>query len=222
MTTQANTPTPGAVRLASICARSTFVAVGAKIGASEAAVRHYVTGRRTPAPPVRVRIAETYAIPESCWTPSAGSSTNGTPAPTSSQVAPAPPSAPVGASTATVVAPAGAQARDGANASPPTAGAESAETVARDTVRRLRLELDRLDADPEATSRERASVSTALTSATRLLARLSGGLEITMSQILRSPHWQTILATLVSALRGNVEALEAVDRAFKALGGSEP
>jgi hypothetical protein len=88
---------------------------------------------------------------------------------------------------------------------------------AQATVRRLRRELERLDADPKATARERANVAGALTSATRLLAKVDGSAELTVSQVLRSPHWRRVVTVLTDTLRAFPGANEAVGAALRRL-----
>jgi hypothetical protein len=179
-------------------------------------VSNWSTGRRTPTPAWRRKISKRHPdVVASLWEappppPQASAAAQ------AAQAEPAPPSTPASSTPPPTAAHRAAQT--------PAAFVvqESPEVVARDTVRRLRRELDRLDDDPEATSRERASVSTALTSATRLLARLSGALEISQSQILRSPHWQAIQQTIVDALRPWPESLAAAHKALQAFGGREP
>lgn len=182
-------PTEGSVALKRVCERSTFAAVGKLIGASESAVRHYTTGRRTPAEEVRVRIQTVHGISAGLW---------------DVRIA--------------VVAPVAPPVQ----AEEPSAAAEDpldAHSVAEETVRTLRGQLAKLDADPEATSRERASVSTALTSATRLLARTSGSFEVTQATILRSPHWVALKAAIVDALAPVPGALDAMQKALEVYEG---
>jgi hypothetical protein len=92
-----------------------------------------------------------------------------------------------------------------------------AHQVSKDTVRRLGRELDRLDGDKGATARERAAVSTSLTSATRLLARLSGQLEVTHSAIVRSTAWGRILRTFDEVFSRHPEATKALAEFARAL-----
>ena len=63
-----NIKSEGARQLGAIAERGTIAAVGAKVGVDEAAVRHWLTGRRTPNEGARVRIAEAYGIPSDSWT----------------------------------------------------------------------------------------------------------------------------------------------------------
>jgi hypothetical protein len=104
-------------------------------------------------------------------------------------------------------------------AAPGALDTTDAKAVTEALVARLTKELDRLDSDPEATPRERASVSSSLTSATRLLARLSGALDVTPSQIMRSPHWRPLLAAMVAALAPFEGAAAALAKALRQVEG---
>ncbi|MGH7439124.1 MAG: hypothetical protein ACRENE_25835 [Polyangiaceae bacterium] len=98
--------------------------------------------------------------------------------------------------------------------------AADSRRVAAETVERLRRQLERLDGDPAATPRERAQVATALTSATRLLAKVSGALDVSPRQIVSSPHWRAIVAALVEALAPYPEAAEAAAKAIATIGAT--
>lgn len=114
----------------------------------------------------------------------------------------------------------------GAPAAPPVAVAPSAPVPslevdaleqAQSNVRQLRTEVERLVADPSATPRERAGASAALTQATRLLGRLSGATEITVSQILRSAAWRGMITALIDGLRPIPGACEAAGKVLREL-----
>jgi transcriptional regulator with XRE-family HTH domain len=202
--------TAGAEAFALLARRFGAAEVARQLKRTPGAVSNWAAGRRAPTAAVRRAIAKRYAVDPSLWdTPRPPNA-----AATLRQPAPAVPSRkPVDPRKAR-------RAATHAPAQPEEAGGEeAAESVARDTVRRLRRELDRLDSDPEATSRERASVSTALTSATRLLARLSGALELSPSQILRSQAWRTIVVALVDALRPIPGACDAAAKCLGTFGG---
>jgi predicted transcriptional regulator len=185
----------GATLVAALSKRLGASAIARKVALTEAAVRSHATGASTPRPGARKRYEKSYGVPSATW--------DDFTAPRSPRRSPARASSP---------APTAPEPED------PTVDDEALD-VARDTVMRLRKELDRLDADPAGTARERASVSTALVSATRLLARLSGALEITQSSILRSVHWSAIKVALVDALVVVPGGLEAMAKALRALDG---
>lgn len=79
-----------------------------------------------------------------------------------------------------------------------------ARSTAQDTVDRLWRALSRLEGDKHATSREVAAVATSLTSATRLLARLTGSMEVSESQVVRSPAMRRVLAVMLDVLRAEL------------------
>lgn len=101
----------------------------------------------------------------------------------------------------------------------PTEGTEDKDALAvcRATVARLERELDRLAGDVEASARERATVATALTAATRLLARLSGQLEVTHAAIIRSAAWRRILKNFEDVFARHPEAAKALQEFAQAL-----
>lgn len=80
----------------------------------------------------------------------------------------------------------------------------------------LRLERERMKNDPSATATDRAKVATALATATRMLAQLAGGKDITISQILRSRHWREVMQFVVDTLRPWPDALEALSAGLAA------
>jgi hypothetical protein len=84
-----------------------------------------------------------------------------------------------------------------------------AKATCADTIRHMTHELARLEKDAEATPRDRAAVATSLTSATRLLARLSGQLEITEAAIVRSHPWRRLMDLLDAVHAVHPEAAKA-------------
>jgi len=99
----------------------------------------------------------------------------------------------------------------------PTIDVTDAKAVTKATIEQLREQLHKLNYDPTASPRERVAVSTALTSALRFFARLTGELDISKSQIVRSQHWLEIMRVLEDALRPFPEAAHAVARALEGL-----
>jgi hypothetical protein len=164
------------------------------------------SGERAPSAALRERLFEVYGIVASDFDvpDGVGSSHPVAPPSTIAQNAPPPRTPP-----AVVPLP---------KTSPDATSAEElgdAKTVCAQTVQRLQGELARLDEDVMATSRERASVASSLTSATRLYARLSGALDLTKEQVLRSPHWREVLAVLTDALAPVPGALDAATKALR-------
>jgi hypothetical protein len=185
-------PTRGSVAYADLVARSTHAAIARRLGVSEALSRALAAGQRKPGDAVRVKL-EPLGIPSEQWdAPAPRSRRPRTTAPLSPPPAPSTPAVPLG----------------------------SAHDVTRNTCERLQRELDRLDQDPLATAQQRASVASALTTSTRLFARLSGALDVTREQLLRSPHWRPLVAVLVAALAPFEGAAEAVAKALRDFEGS--
>lgn len=180
------TDSHGAKTLRAICGRATIAAVATKAGVQESAIRHVLRGRRTPSRKFRTALGSAYGIALDAWSPSAA------PEPGRQASAPAPLAR--GANGATV--PQGE----------PTAPDLDAKATCTDTIRRLALELERLDSAPDATSRDRAAVASSLTAATRLLARLSGQLEVTQVQIVRSAPWRHLMDLLDEVLAHHPKA----------------
>lgn len=75
------------------------------------------------------------------------------------------------------------------------------------------------DADPRATWRDRSNLSTALTTASRALARITGAEEPTDAQFLRSRIWKRILDALEGPMKRHPEAAAEVAQALEELGG---
>jgi hypothetical protein len=97
------------------------------------------------------------------------------------------------------------------------AAPDDALSVVTTTVSTLRAELERLRTDQSASARERASVATSLTTATRLLARLSGSLELTEKMIIRAPATARVIKAIIEALRPFPGATEACAQALQKL-----
>jgi hypothetical protein len=64
-----------------------------------------------------------------------------------------------------------------------------------------------------------AALSGQITNATRLLARLSGSLEVTEAQIIRSVPFQRILGAVIETLAGDRKRLEELERKLATLAG---
>ncbi len=181
-------------------------AIAARLGVTRGAVHNWATARKMPTPTARRAIATHYGIATELWEAQATAGAGAEPKPARAAPAKAPPR------------PAAAEKPRSA---PSKARADDADPVAvcKDTIRRLRRELERLDGDKLSTSKERAQLSSALTQATRLLAKLTGSLEISQSQILRSPHWRKLLEGLGDALRPVPGASKAAAEYFRGLDG---
>jgi len=178
----------GSIAYAELVLRSSHAALARRLGVSEASSRAMAAAQRKPGEGVRVKL-EALGIPSESW----DASPRRRPGRRPPAAPPAPTSAAVPAS------------------SEPVTPLE----VTRDTIARLQRELDRLDQDPLATAQQRAGVSSALVSATRLFARLSGALDVTREQLLRSPHWRPLMGAIVAALEPFEGAVEAVARTLR-------
>jgi transcriptional regulator with XRE-family HTH domain len=198
MTPRKTKPTraPELAALAALVRRHGATELAKKLGTTARTVERWADGSRSPLPRALSRIKRLLA--KGAPTPDAGATPPGR---------------------------ARSQA-DGGEGGPEAPGgapvAYDALGVSEDTLRRLRRELDRLEADPLATSRERAAVTSSLTQATRLHARLTGVLELSESAILRAPRWRAIEQVLVAALTPFPEALDAAAKALRAMGGAQP
>lgn len=84
------------------------------------------------------------------------------------------------------------------------------KAIAAATVDQLRETLKQLSDTDGAQPREISAVATALTAATRLLARLDGTLEITPTMLVRSPAWEELSTGISEALRPWPDAAAAV------------
>jgi hypothetical protein len=84
------------------------------------------------------------------------------------------------------------------------------KTVATQTVATLQKAMADLNADPMSPVKEKAQLATALTSATKLLAVLSGSLEITESALVKSAPYARWKKLVTEALRPFPEAARAV------------
>lgn len=186
-------------------------AVAARLKVTRGAVNHWSTGRKSPTAAVRRAIAKHWGVDVEQWDQAAAAA-GSPPAPAAPEAAVAPRAPRSRASTRPAAAPPALAAAGGVDEADPVA-------VCRDTIRRLRLELQRLEGDKLSTAKERTQLSSALTQATRLLARLTGSLEISQSQILRSPHWRKLLEGLGAALRPVPGACAAAAEYFRGLDG---
>lgn len=84
-------------------------------------------------------------------------------------------------------------------------------------VRDLRAELGRLQNDPKATPRERAQLAASVTGAMRLLTKIDGPPQLTISAILRSEPWVKLREEIIGVLADHREALAAVSARLRQL-----
>ncbi len=98
-----------------------------------------------------------------------------------------------------------------------TSTTSDALSVATATVETLRAALERLRTDQSASPRELGSVASSLTQATRLLAKLTGSLELTEKMIIRAPATARVIKAIIEALRPFPGATEACAQALQKL-----
>lgn len=183
--------------------------VARRLGVTRGAVHHWSSARKKPTPAVRKAIAKHWGVEIALWDTAAVAE-----APTAPELDKTSEKVTRSAETST-----GSRKRDRKGSKAAHVDEGDPVAVCRDTIRRLRQELERLQGDKVATSKERTQISSALTQATRLLAKLTGSLEVSQSQILRSPHWRKLIETMVEAVRPFPGACAAVGEALRGLDG---
>jgi hypothetical protein len=98
-----------------------------------------------------------------------------------------------------------------ADGDPPTDTDDPREN-ARATLKRLRFFLDRAES-----SREAAPLANAITASSRLLAQLTGEIDISEVMLLRSLGWARIKAAMIESVRPYPDALKALADAIENL-----
>lgn len=189
--------TEGRVQFSRIVTRRSIRVVAKDLGVKEAALGHWCTGYARPTAALRRAIEKRFGIARALW-----------------EVAPK-----VEHSVVVAGQKGGEPITPKLSLDPEAVDDGDPRAVAAANVRRLRRYLDALETDKNATMKERASISTSLNSATAMLARLSGAIEITPSQIFRSPAWARVKAKFVEAGRPWPDCLEAQGQALLALAG---
>lgn len=84
-------------------------------------------------------------------------------------------------------------------------------------IRLHRAEIARLEADRKASPRQRQFAAAALNTSLRLLAKLDGAGDITVSQILRSAAWKRVQTVLLEVARQFPGCCEATGKALREL-----
>jgi hypothetical protein len=191
--------TRGAIIVAGLVARLGASVIGRKVELTEGAVRSHATGGAVPRERVRARYRAALDVPLDSWdslsAPPVSASPPSTPAPT-----PAP--------------------------TPARAPGETPDAL--EAVMHLldvaRAELEAARADALTPPGARAALITAATGLCRLLARLSGQLEVTEIAILRSQPWARAMALVREVLRRHPAAAADLDEALArfANGGDRP
>lgn len=187
-------------RIAALVAEHGYAWVDRKLGRGEGTAKAWLTKGRKPQARIRQGVAEALGLAPELWDapPAAGS---GHQVSTSTQRA----SAEVGKGEA--MAP-GAPLPE---AEPP-ADASDARANVEATLRILRMRLAALPAAEKIDAL--AKVCNAITASSRLLARLSGQLDVTEAQILRSDAWKKLVRLVRDVLEAFPDAAKALDKAI--------
>ena len=194
-------PISGSVLAAGLAARLGPSVVARKVGLTEGAVRSHATGAATPRTGARKRYRESFDIPIESWDLSATT----------------PPAAQAPRGRAGATSP-GPEALD-ATSSPVDARQEVIELL-----RVARAQLEAAGADPDVPYSARSQLITSATGLCRLLARLSGQLEVTEVAIVRSAPWARLMRLVREVLAKHPAASADLFAAFERFenGGEEP
>lgn len=183
------TPTPsitaGAVKLAALGKKHSFAEIARRIGKTEATVRHHSTGRRAPDEPVRHAYASEYGLEAELWTRTAVSSTPKVAAKKTART-PAPKSKAAAARNLTALE----------------------ET--RANIGKIDAAIKAAEFDEATSPGQLAQLFNSKTNATRMLAQLTGALDVSDAVLVASPAWQRIAGEIVEALKPHPDAAEAV------------
>ncbi len=172
----------GAVLVAGLVRRLGASAMARALNLTEGAVRAHAGGAALPRAGVRRRYRERYDVPEESWDIAAGAAPQDTPESSTAIRSPRTSPKPAGRAASTPEAP------------------EDARAAVVDLLRVARGQLEAAQADEEVPYRERAQLITSATGLCRLLARLSGELELTEAQIVRSAPFKRLLDKLDAVL----------------------
>jgi hypothetical protein len=201
----------GSVAFAAIVRRRGGGEVGRELGMSPGAVRNIAAGRRGVGGTARRAIAATYKIPEALWDQPAAppGKPHDAPAPSAAPLAPPPPPGRSRRASSTA----------GKPSAPPPADDETSDpqVLALRVVRQLERELAAAKGNEAYTPKERAALATATTGALRLLARLSGSLEVTQTAITRSAAWSRIMRAFEAVFSRHPECAQACAEFARAL-----
>jgi transcriptional regulator with XRE-family HTH domain len=200
---------PNARALAELGRKRGFPELAARIGVSEAALRHIARGRRTPREQLRTDLAKAYGLPLDGWEPIP-------PAAASPNTAAAAPGRPQDAS-------AGARrAWVPPNAPAPVQGAARERPLLeryRDLAAHLEAQLATARADKSTATRDVAALGQALARTLAHIGRITGEHEITEAMVLKHPAFARALAVLREAVRPYPDAARAVAAAFQKMTG---
>jgi hypothetical protein len=184
-------PSKAAAQLRDITERVRVVEVARRVAQTEGAVRHHVSGRRTPGPELRAAYAEAYGIAADGWDEPAAEPT-----------APRRGKKPVTA-TAKVA----------------TAVRRARGATARAQLENALDGFDALEGQSgDWAPRDRIALQTARVNAAAKLARFSGEDASDETRLLESPRFRQVLATVSKTLSAHPEASRAVEAALKEIG----
>jgi transcriptional regulator with XRE-family HTH domain len=195
-----------ALALAVIGKKQGFARVAQRIRVSEAAARHYARGRRTPKDAVQARIAKAYAVAPGDWTTYS--------APETAEPGPGP-------DGAAIVRPMETGANGAAETSPPDAH-DDRPLLERyqELARTLEATMRAAKADVDTPSRDVAQIGQALNRTYRGIAELTGEGEISMTAIVRSRAWRSLLERIAPVLERAPDVAKAIAEALE--DGEEP
>lgn len=160
--------------------RFTLADIARRVGKAEATVRHHASGVRFPDEKTRIAYAEQYGVDATSWTKLDEAPS---PAPTTQTVLPKKPKISANSSALEEVR---------SN----LAAIDDAITLAK--------------ADKSTPSTHLSALFNSKTAAARMLARLTGALDVSESVIIASPPWQRLVLVIIDALRAHPEAAKAV------------
>lgn len=199
MTSLPTPPSEAHRRIAALVAEHGYAWVDRKLGRGEGTAKAWLTKGRKPQARIRQGVAEALGLAPELWDapPAVGS---GHPVSTSTQRA----------SSEVEKGEAMAPGAPLPEAEPP-ADASDARANVEATLRILRMRLAALPADKIDAL---AKVCNAITASSRLLARLSGQLDVTEAQILRSDAWKKLVRLVRDVLEAFPDAAKALDKAI--------
>jgi hypothetical protein len=169
--------------VASLAKHAGSSAMARKLAITESAVRSHATGKAIPRKGVQERYRALYNVPLDSWTHPAGSK----PPPKRQKRAKVAPELPEG----------------------PTEAPDALKTVLL-LLQTAREQLEEASNDEDVPYTARASLITSASGLCRLLAQLTGSLEITQSAIVRSTAWGRILRAFETVFSRHPEASKAL------------
>lgn len=186
--------------------RKGFAWVARKLGVSGPSVSQWIRFGRAPQNVIRARAAKVLNIPVGLWELPATDVRGQVARLVDDQTVTTNGAGPLAGRIEALDAP----KHDTAPAPPPD-DAHDAKANAIATLQILRVQLAK--AEPE----QAPKIANAITASSRLLARLSGSLEVTEAQILRSEPWQRLIGLVRTVLAKHPEAAKDLQKAMHEL-----